>query len=47
MYRNQQNYDSKQEEGYMNFIKNKLHSLDSDYNYLKGEENLVLKTASH
>ncbi len=47
MFEKQADMESSREKSYENFIKNKLHYLDSEYDYNFSHENLIFKTKNH
>ena len=47
MFNFQKNYEKDRQQGYVNFIKNKLHFIDVEYDYENGDDNDIFKTNSH
>ena len=47
MFNFQQNYEKDRRTGYVNFIKNKLHFIDVEYDFDNADENDIFKTNSH
>lgn len=47
MFSFQQNYEKDRKSGYVNFIKNKLHFIDVEYDYDNADDNDIFKTNSH
>jgi hypothetical protein len=47
MYNFQKVYDEEKQNGYLNFMKNKLHYLDIAYDFEKSETEPILKTKDH
>jgi len=47
MFSFQQSYEKDRQQGYVNFIKNKLHFIDVEYDYDNADDNDIFKTNSH
>ena len=47
MFNFQSNYEKDRRTGYVNFIKNKLHFIDVEYDFDNADENDIFKTNSH
>ena len=47
MFSFQQRYEKDRQKGYVNFIKNKLHFIDVEYDYNNADDNDIFKTNSH
>lgn len=47
MFAAQQSYERDRQQGYVNFIKNKLHFIDVEYDYDNADDDDIFKTNSH
>lgn len=47
MHNFQKNYEKEKQNGYLNFMKNKLHYLDIAYNFENNESEPIIKTKNH
>ncbi len=47
MFNHQTDYEDLKQESYKNFIRNRLHYLDSEYDYEQEDSNDIFKTSSH